>query len=112
MNILGVVNFQGDNSYYDTDSDSYSDSDSDEKLLEPLISDDDNDLQMDETIFDTNSNEEDENILEKDNIEYFLMTTYYADIPLVSNVDVGDDLISDLNKVSTKNSGGLAEVIE
>ena len=37
MNILGVVNFQGDNSYYDTDSDSYSDLDSNEKLLEPLI---------------------------------------------------------------------------
>ena len=67
---------------------------------------------MDERGIDTNSNKEDENILEEDNIEYFLMKTYDDDITLDRKVDVGNDLMYYLNQVPTTNSGKLSEVID
>ena len=96
-----------DSSDSDTDSDSYlgSYSYSDDKVLEPLISDDDNYLQMDKIGIATNSNEEDENILEEDIIEDLLITTYDANVTLDRNVDVVNNLMSELNKVPNTNAG-------
>ena len=54
---------------------------------------------------DTNSNEEDENILEEDIIEDLLITTYDANVTLDRNVDVVNNLMSELNKVPNTNAG-------
>ena len=37
------------------------------------------------------------NILEEDNIEHLLMSTYDGDTPLDRNLDVGNDLMSEPN---------------
>ena len=100
-----------DDSDYDTDSDSCSDSDSDDELLEPLVLDDKNDLHLDKRSINTNINEEYYNILEENNIEYLLISTYDYDITLDINLDFGNDFISDLNQVPTTNAGELAEAI-
>ena len=43
-----------------------------------------------------------DNILEENNIEYFLMSSYDAYIPLDRHIDAFNDLMSDLNQVPTK----------
>ena len=106
-NIMIFVSYpdDDDNSDSDIDSDSCSDSDSDDEVLEPLVLDDKNDLQMDKRSINTNSNEDDDNIIEENNIEYLLISTYDSDIPLDINLDVGHDFISYLNQVPNTNAG-------